>query len=121
MGIDRIGKNGPPLPVHESGGASQAAPTAQVFKVLKATATPSAQPIASEAPREPLVRLRAGEVDVGGYVDLKVDEATAHLSALPPVELEAIRTALREHLANNPALADLVQTAAGDISPPQDD
>jgi hypothetical protein len=121
MGIDRIGKNGPPLPVHESGAASQAAPTGQVFQVLQATAAPSAPHVASEAPRGPLDRLRAGEVDVGGYVDLKVDEATSHLSALPPLELDAIRAALREHLANDPALAELVRTAAGDISPPQDD
>ncbi len=117
MGIDRIGKSGPPLPVHET---ERAASTGQTFHVPKATAT-SAQQVTSEAPSRALERLRAGEIDVGGYVDLKVDEATTHLSALPPIELDAIRTALREHLANDPELAELVRTAAGEISRPLDD
>ncbi len=121
MGIDRIGKNGPPVPVHESGGPSRAEPSGEAFQVPKAAAPPAAREVALEAPRRALDRLRAGEADVGGYVDLKVDEATSHLSSLSPVEMEAIRSALRDHLAHDPALAELVGTAAGDTSPPLDD
>jgi hypothetical protein len=68
-----------------------------------------------------LERLRAGEVDFGGYVDLKVHEATAHLSALPPVELERIRNALRDRLASDPTLVDLLHSATGETLPPDDD
>lgn len=121
MGIDRIGRGAPPVPVQETGGSSPAAPTGQAFQVPKASAPLSSQPVATEGPRGALDRFRAGEIDAQGYVELKVDEATSHLSALPPEKLDAIRTALREQLVDDPALAELVRTAAGEISPPVDD
>jgi uncharacterized protein (DUF2342 family) len=71
-----------------------------------------------QAPRGALERLRAGEVDVDGYLDLKVDEATAHLATLPPGELHALRSALRDRLATDPALVDLVRTATGGVPQP---
>jgi hypothetical protein len=63
-------------------------------------------------------QFRAGTVDVNRYLDLKVEEATAHLAALPPAQLDAIRGALRERLATDPALADLVRTATARSAAP---
>jgi hypothetical protein len=122
MGIDRIGKNGL-VPAPEVGGPSSARPAGQTFQVPAADApkTTAATGVDPARPAGPLERLRAGEVDLGGYVDLKVHEATAHLAALPPVELEKIRTALREKLANDPELVDLLRTATGEVLPPDDD
>jgi hypothetical protein len=74
-----------------------------------------------EAAHVALERFRSGQVDVQGYLDLKVDEATAHLSSLPRVELDAIRTALRDRLATDPALVDLVRAATGKVPEPSDD
>jgi hypothetical protein len=122
MGIDRIGKNGPPAAAPEVGG-SAARPAGQAFQVSEA-GTPKAVGATGVDPTRsagPLERLRAGEVDLGGYVDLKVHEATAHLSSLPPVELEKIRSALREKLASDPELVDLLRTATGEVLPPDDD
>jgi hypothetical protein len=118
MGIDQIGKKGPPLPPPEGQtgqiGGGQRAEIARPFEVPSAPTTLSApQAAALEPPRTALERLRAGEVDVSGYLDLKVDEATAHLAGLPAPELEAIRTALRERMASDPTLFELVRTAAG--------
>jgi hypothetical protein len=134
MGIDRIGKNGPPVPVPETGGPSGVRPAGATFQVPAASSTsPAASPgldptRAAGAAVEPtraagaaLERLRAGDVNLGGYVDLKVHEATAHLSALPAVELEKIRSALRERLASDPTLVDLLKTATGETLPPDDD
>jgi hypothetical protein len=121
MGIDGIGKSGPPLPPPEAGSASHSAPLGRTFQIQDAPPAPTAQPVAPGALPGALDRLRAGEVDVQGYVDLKVDEATTHLSALPPMELDAIRTALREQMAEDPVFAELVRTAAGETSPPLDD
>ncbi len=123
MGIDRIGKNGPPVPAPEVGGPSSARQTGEAFHV---PATGASNPTAATSvdpnrPAGPLERLRAGEVDLGGYVDLKAHEATAHLSSLPPVELEKIRSVLREKLANDPELVDLLRTATGEVLPPDDD
>jgi hypothetical protein len=69
-----------------------------------------------------LERLRSGEIDLDGYLDLKVQEATGHLGALSTAQLESIRGTLRERLAADPALVDLVRTAAGQApKPPHDD
>ena len=145
MGIDRIGKNGPSLPGPEVGGLAGSRSSGAVFEVPAATATAPAPKLdpahrasqgelegssgsprtglvePSQAVRGPLERLRAGELDLPGYVDAKVHEATAHLSALPPVELENIRAALRERLAGDPTLIDLLHTATGETLPPLDD
>jgi len=134
MGIDRIGKNGPPVPPPEVGGTagvrSSSGPAFQVpaMGTTAPTAAPHvdptrAAPQVDPAPRATgaLERFRAGDVDLGGYVDLKVHEATAHLSALPAVELAKIRSALRDRLAGDPALMDLLHTATGETLPLDDD
>jgi hypothetical protein len=122
MGIERIGKNGPPVPPPEVGGPSPARRAGEAFHVPATGASnPTATSVDASRPAGPLERLRAGEVGLGGYVDLKVHEATAHLSSLPPVDLEKIRSVLREKLANDPELVDLLRTATGEVLPPDDD
>ena len=61
----------------------------------------------------PLGRLQAGEVDVNGYVDLKVDEATRGLAGLSPSELGDIKQVLKEQMVSDPGLVDLVRNATG--------
>jgi hypothetical protein len=61
-----------------------------------------------------LERLRRGEVDLDGYLDLKVHEATAHLKGLRSAELDGIRSVLRERLTEDPALAEMVRRATGE-------
>jgi uncharacterized protein (DUF2342 family) len=127
MGIDGIGKKGPPAPPppKEAGGPSRPTEAGRAFEVSRPVPPGHAEQVragAIEAPRTALDRLRAGEIDVNGYVDLKVDEATAHLGKLPPVELEAIRSTLRDRLGTDPTLTDLVRTATGHApQPPQDE
>jgi hypothetical protein len=129
MGIDRIGKSGAPAPLPEVGGASPSGPVGAAFHVPKvgapsggssvaggSSAVPAGAPLdAAVPPVGALDRLRSGEVDLDGYMNLKVDEATAHLSALPPAQLDAIRSALRERISSDPALVDLVRAATGQV------
>ena len=111
MGIDGIGSRGPVAPPTVPA-AEKAGPATASFEVGKAA------PVApAEVGRTALDRLKAGEIDVHGYVEAKVDEATAHLSALPPANLEAVRAALRDRIASDPTLVDLVRTASGQIPP----
>jgi hypothetical protein len=117
MGIDGIGKKGPTAqpPADEIRGGR----VVEAGRPFEVTAPRTAGPTPLAAPTEPhrtaLERLRAGEVDVRGYLDLKVSEATAHLAAMPTPELEALRNALRERLASDPTLVELARTVTGRI------
>lgn len=122
MGIDSIGKKPPaPPPPGASGvgGASHGASVGRAFEVPGVQAAGKVDAV--EAPRTALDRLRSGEIDVNGYVDIKVSEATSHLAALPPAELERVRDALRDWMASDPTLVDLVRTATGSVPRPSTD
>lgn len=123
MGIDRIGNKGPPAPPPpQNTGTGGVSESGRPFEVAPPSANaPAAQAAATEAPHTALEQLRAGNLDAGGYLDLKVNEATAHLATLPVPELEAIRSALRDRMASDPTLVDLVRTATGRLSDPVGD
>lgn len=124
--VDRIGKGGPPLPPAGPSGPSGAKETGKAFDVHKpdpaarpaegaatsAQATRGSAEVAATGPT-PLEQLKAGRIDLDGYLDLKVEEATAHLHGLSPVQLDGIRSMLRDRMATDPALADLVKQATG--------
>lgn len=119
MGIDRIGKGGAPPAAPEtqgSGAVEKKGSVEKAFSVERPDATKQAsQADAADAAQgsQALARLRAGEIDVDGYVDLKVDEATRGLEGLSPAELEDIKKVLRDQMSTDPGLADLVRTATG--------
>ena len=127
MGIDGIGSKGPPAAPPPAGqrGVARSTEAGRPFEVSRsAPAAPT--DAAAVAPRGALERLRAGEIDVHGYVDAKVHEATAHLAVVPPGRLEEIRAALRERMASDPMLTELLRTATGGASeaaasPPSDE
>jgi hypothetical protein len=125
MGIDGIGKKGPlapPAPA-PAGGSPRAHEAGRGFEVRQpGRPAPPATAVPVDAARTPLDRLRAGEIDVEGYVDAKMTEATAHLGPLPAARLAEIREALRDRMVSDPTLADLLRTAAGNVpAPPGDD
>ncbi|MFO0678948.1 MAG: hypothetical protein U0169_20640 [Polyangiaceae bacterium] len=123
MSIDGIGKKGGPgapdiAPATTPGGAP-----ARPFDV-----GPAAPPVASadaasgvEAPSPSFEAFRAGTLDFDRYLDAMVNEATAHLEGLAPHELEAIRSMLRDKLATDPDLVELVTRATGRAPTPSED
>jgi hypothetical protein len=120
MGIDGIGKKGgvaPPV-APASGPIERSGEAGRTFDVSKsAAAAPAAGPgVVGTA----LERLQSGQIDLKGYLDAKVDEATSHLGALPGDELAAIQGALRERLATDPVLVELVRQATGRDPEPAD-
>ncbi len=125
MSIDRIGKGGGAS--GPSGAAGTGAPTApsstgQTFEVKRSDRPPAPGTVSEVKPAAtPLASLRAGHIDVNGYMDLKVSEATSHLQGLKPSELDTIRRMLRDKLSSDPALSDLVRGATGQVPVPQDD
>jgi hypothetical protein len=123
MSIDRIGKGGPPgAPPPEKAGGGRVTGSGHAFEVTdpRAAAAPTKAVGALEPSPTALDRWRAGEIDLNAYLDLKVNEATAHLAALPTAELEAIQHALRERIASDPMLVELVRTATGHVPDPSD-
>jgi hypothetical protein len=107
MGIDGIGKK-PPVGTDALGGAQKTGAKFEVPETQSVTGT------AHVDATSPLSRLRAGEIDVNQYVDLKVEEATQHLSAMPPSDLADIKALLREKLVSDPGFADLVRHSTGE-------
>jgi hypothetical protein len=132
MGIDRIGSGGPAGPVPDvhgppgAAGGSAASSVGEAFPAVGpnvraegASRPAETSPVADSA----LERLRSGAIDLEGYIESKVDEATSHLassSGLAPAAIASIREALRDRIANDPMLADLVQSATGERPGPRD-
>lgn len=124
MAIDRIGKPGMPTTVAPP--SSPSSPDAAHRFAVDGAAVRGPVPGASAAgsvasaspPVGPLEQLRAGAITADGYLDSKVSEATAHLVALAPAHLEAVRSTLRERLATDPMFVDLVRTATGALASP---
>lgn len=130
MAIDRIGKGaGLPQtpeaqPAPGAGAKGGASSVETPFKVDRPDTTNPAERAGSVQETQattPLARLRAGEIDVNGYVDLKVDEATHSLNGLSTAELDEIKSVLRDQLKSDPGLADLVRTATGKMPTPPED
>ncbi len=122
MGIERIGGglgvvppvlpgvDGPTGPA-ASGGASLGG----VGGTSSARAAGSS-PAAASSPvsATPLGMLERGEVSLSEYLDLRVEEAVAHLAPVVDGErLERIREAVRAELSQDPALIELVRRATG--------
>lgn len=120
--VDGIGKGGPKIPpTKPAAGTPKVSETGRTFEVQKPTgAAPVGQTQAVGGPSA-VEQLKSGQIDVNGYLDLKVNEATAHLKGLTPVQLDAIRSMLRDQLATDPALADLFKQATGHAPPASDD
>jgi hypothetical protein len=118
MSIDRIGKGGAGVPAPGIGTTSPSSSASEVggapaeFKVKKGDAS---EPIS----KPPLEQLRAGEISISKYLDIKVDEATSHLDRrLSGEQLSFVRDNLRQQLSNDPVLADLVKSTTGMLPPP---
>ena len=90
MGIDRIGKGSAPPPGAGTGAPSERAPTERADRIRgpepsrpfevrteKSAESAKASEIGATSGPSALERLRAGQIDMNGYLDLKVDQATA--------------------------------------------
>ena len=111
--VGGIGGGGPPGKV---GGvkapatpATEAKPNANKTSFSETLGTNKSEAASGTSPLE---RLRAGEIDLHGYVDLRVREATSHLEGvLSASDLEKVQDQLREVIENDPEVAALVKGA----------
>jgi hypothetical protein len=115
MAIDRVGKSGAVPAGAEPSTPAEAAKSAEPASRFGVDATTVRSAPLAAPPAVPTAsvfeQMRAGVLSVDAYLDQKVSEATSHLTALAPADLASIRAALRERLAADPTLVDLVRTA----------
>lgn len=125
MGIDRIGKgSGAPPAAGGAGGTGAPTRTQETGKTFSVDKTEGATGVqATEAVHapSPLAELKAGRLSLDGYLDAKVHEATAHLEGMPPAKLETLKSMLRERLASDPTLTELVTQATGQAPTPPEE
>ncbi len=107
MGIDGIGKPPGAPPLEGPSGASGAAGTGASFRVEDTAPASSVQ--TSE-----LEKLARGEISLDDYLDARVSEAVQHLEGrLNTEQLAFVRQTLRDELATDPVLVELVRQATG--------
>jgi len=109
MSIDGIGKP-PGAGIGGIGGVtgSDSAQAAEPFK-LDASA-----PTASGKVSAALSSLQRGELSLDQYLDGRVSDATSHLvGKLSPDQLEFVKQSLREQMATDPVLVELVRRTTG--------
>ncbi len=122
MAIDGVGRKDPIVPAPTTGVDTTAgvSPTPGTFDIGRTQATAPAGPVEAASPGA-LEQLRAGAITPNEYVELKVQQATSHLTMLSPGELESLRSALRDRISSDPSLSDLVQSATGATPEPPPD
>jgi len=119
MGIDGIGKPGPPIAPAPPTSTGPTSPAAHVDHAPFAERAAEARaPSAVVEPRAALEQLRAGAINLDGYLDIKVHEATASMGDLAPAQLARVRSALRDRISSDPTLVELVRKATGAIEIP---
>ncbi len=110
MGIDGIGKP----PGASIGGAFGASGTEAPRPAQAFSLDPSAAAAPSSRVSAALSGLQRGELSLDQYLDTRVSEATTHLAGkLSPEQLEFVKQSLRDQLATDPVLVELVQRTTG--------
>ena len=112
MGIDRIGK-APTPPLDGAAPAVKSESTGATFEVKASTEVASVDKAAPSL----VDQVKRGEISLETYLDTHVQKATQGLGALPPAQLQEVRSMLRERMRTDPDLADLFQRATGAAPP----
>jgi hypothetical protein len=109
MSIDGIGKKGGTVPLAPPTTSPATSPKGE-FKLRETEAVSKADSTGAAA------EVRAGRLSVDAYLDVRVNEATAHLKDLAPADVKMVKEVLKDQLKNDPALADLVKSATGSLT-----
>jgi hypothetical protein len=111
MSIDPIGKAGSAAGVAAAVPVASAQPATGAEAVFGVSKAAEVQQVSPPGLAE---QVRAGQVDLERYLDLRVEQATEHLvGKLDAERLEIVRDALRAQLESDPMLVELVRVATG--------
>ena len=110
MSIDGIGKP-PGAGIGGTAGVTgkDAVRGAEPFKVDAGTPAAGSDKVSAS-----LASLQRGELSLDQYLDGRVTDATSHLvGKLSPDQLEFVKQSLRDQMATDPVLVELVQRTTG--------
>lgn len=110
MSIDGIGKP-PGAGIGGTGGipSAEGARGAEPFKLDSSAALAAGGKLSAA-----LSSLQRGELSLDQYLDGRVSDATSHLvGKLSPDQLEFVKQSLRDQMATDPVLIELVQRTTG--------
>jgi hypothetical protein len=115
MSIDGIGKKAGAVPTAptETGKTSNTGEAKAEFRIRETAAAANVQGTGAAS------EVRAGTMNINEYLDVRVNEATQHLSGMGPNDLSTLKDLLKDQLRSDPALIDLVKSATGQ-SPPEE-
>ncbi len=109
MGIDGIGK--PPGAGFGGISGAQGNDAAQAVEPFRVDGS---APAAGSKVSAALSSLQRGELSLDQYLDGRVSDATSHLvDKLSPDQLEFVKQSLRDQMATDPVLVELVQRTTG--------
>ncbi len=112
MGIDGIGK--PPGASIGAIGGVQGGEVARPTEAFTLDSGVSSAAVAPSRISAALSSLQRGELSLDQYLDGRVSDATKHLAGnISPDQLEFVKQSLREQLATDPVLVELVQRTTG--------
>jgi hypothetical protein len=115
MGVDGIGSGGRPAPGVGGGEQLDGPRGAETDPAESASGALGSERSTGSAL---LDQLKRGEIDIEGYLDAQVNAAMSHVQgSLPAAQLDFVREALREQIATDPVLAELVRRATGSTPP----
>jgi hypothetical protein len=116
MAIDGIRKG--PTPAtgpHSAVGSAGATPKA--FEVGKPSETGTAPGVDAASPAALAARVRSGELNLAGFVEAKIDQATAHLRGMSTEALSDIKEMMREKMMHDPLVSEWVAELTGKSAP----
>lgn len=117
MSVDGIGSGG-----RNVGSVGSAAPAAAPSAATGPSEVGRTSETEGAAAPSALERLGRGEITLDQYLDVRVSDAVRHLEGRMPAEqMEFLRAALRDSLASDPVLAELVRRATGSVPPARAD
>jgi hypothetical protein len=119
MAIDGIRKGGTPAIGPNAGVGSAGAPS-KAFEVGQSSAAGAPPAVDAAAASSLASRVRSGELDVAGFVEAKIDHATAHLAGMSPEALGDLKQMMREKMMHDPLVSEWIAELTGKSAPKEE-
>ncbi len=116
MAIDGIRKGGTPTVGPNTAVGSAGAPS-KAFEARQSSEAGAAPSVDAVSASSLASRVRSGELDLAGFVEAKIDHATAHLNAMSAEALSDVKQMMREKMMHDPLVSEWIAELTGKSAP----